>query len=498
MSNKTPEVVAAVDLGSNSFHMIVAKLNDGHLQTIDRMKEMVRLAEGLDPNKRITQDVQTRALDCLERFGQRVRELPLGSVRAVGTNTLRSARKSADFLQRAEIALGHPIEIISGIEEARLIYLGVARSLAAVELRRLVMDIGGGSTELIIGSGSTPLQKESLHLGCVSMSLALFPDGKISSKRMKRAILAANQELEPVIPTFSKSHWQHAVGASGTLRAINKVLDAAGWSNNGITLNGLERLLEAVIDAGHTDRLDLPELSENRRAVFPGGVAITYSTFKSLGIESMQVSDGALREGLLYDLMGRIYHEDVREISVRALAERYHYDQKHADRIIKTIEYCLDQIESPFGLFRKTAQQWLDWAVRLHEIGMAIAHSNHQKHAAYIIEHADIAGFSRQDQKLLATFVRIHRRKFISKLFDELAPPWNTAAKNLSIILRLAIVLHRSRHIDSMPAFKLIFEKKGMDICFEKNWLDSNPLTQADLEQEASYLKAAGFTLQFK
>ena len=335
-------------------------------------------------------------------------------------------------------------------------------------------------------------------MGCVSMSRSHFSDGKISSKRMKRAILAANQELEPIIPAFSKSQWQHAVGASGTLRAINKVLDATNWSNNGITLDGLERLLEAVIDAGHTDHLDLPELSENRREVFPGGVAITYSTFKSLGIESMRVSDGALREGLLYDLMGRIYHEDVRELSVRALAERYHYDHEHADRIIKTIEYCLDQIELPIDLIRKTALQWLDWAVRLHEIGIAIAHSHHQKHAAYIIEHADIAGFSRQDQKLLATLVRIHRRKYVSKLLDELAPPWNTAAKNLSIILRLAILLHRSRHTDSIPKFKLNLDKKGLDIRFEKNWLDSNPLTQADLEQEASYLEAAGFGLQFK
>lgn len=498
MWNKPPEIVAAVDLGSNSFHMIVARLNDGQLQTIDRMKEMVRLAAGLDSEKRIKQDVQKRALDCLERFGQRVRELPLGSVRAVGTNTLRSAHGSAEFLQNAEVALGHPIEIISGIEEARLIYLGVARSLAAVELRRLVMDIGGGSTEFIIGSGSTPLEKESLHMGCVSMSMTHFANGKISGKRMKRAIIAANQELEPIIPNFSTNRWQHAVGASGTLRAIYKVLDAMNWGNNGITLDGLEHLVTAIVDAGHTDHLDLPELSEDRREVFPGGVAIAYSTFKSLGIKSMQVSDGALREGLLYDLMGRIYHEDVRELSVRALAERYHYDPDHADRIIKTIEYCLEQIESPPGLLRKTALQWLDWAVRLHEIGISIAHSHHQKHAAYIIEHADIAGFSRQDQKLLATLVRIHRRKFVSKLFDELAPPWNNSAKNLSIILRLAILLHRSRHTDSVPSFKLELNKKGLAICFENNWLDNNPLTQADLEQEANYLESAGIKLQFK
>ena len=498
MWNKPPEIVAAVDLGSNSFHLIVAKLSDGHLQTIDRMKETVRLAAGLDERKCIKQEVKIRALDCLERFGQRVRELPLGSVRAVGTNTLRSARESTGFLQDANHALGHPIEIISGIEEARLIYLGVAQSLAPAELRRLVMDIGGGSTEFIIGRGTKPLQKESLHMGCVSMSLTHFPNGKISAKRMKRAILAAKQELEPVTRNFSKADWQHAVGASGTLRAINKVLEALKWSKNGITLDGLKRLVDEITEAGHTDCLALPALNDNRAEVFPGGVAIAYATFKSLNIETMQVSDGALREGLLYDLMGRIYHDDIRVHSVHSLAERYHYDAKHADRIIKTIEYCLEQIEPPAGVTRKMALQWLDWAARLHEIGIAIAHSHHQKHGAYIIEHADIAGFSRQDQKLLATLVRLHRRKFVDKLFDDLVQPWNTAARTLLIILRLAILLNRSRHVDSLPPFKLSLAKKRMDLRFEKNWLADNPLTHADLEQEANYLEAAGIKLQFE
>jgi len=498
MWNKPPEIVAAVDLGSNSFHMIVAKLNDGHLQTIDRMKETVRLAAGLNKRKCIKREVQIRALDCLERFGQRVRELPLGSVRAVGTNTLRSARESSGFLHNAETALGHPIEIISGIEEARLIYLGVAQSLAPIELRRLVMDIGGGSTEFIIGSGSTPLQKESLHMGCVSMSLAHFSGGKINAKRMKRAILAAKQELEPITASFSKSEWQHAVGSSGTLRAINRVLDAMKWSNNGITLEGLKRLVTALVDAGHTNRLEFPELNSNRAEVFPGGVAIAYATFKSLGIETMQVSEGALREGLLYDLMGRIYHDDIRVHSVNALAERYQYDRAHANRITQTIESCLEQIEPPIGITRKMAQQWLHWAARLHEIGIAIAHSQHQKHGAYIIEHADIAGFSRQDQKLLATLVRLHRRKFVAKQFDDLVPPWNTAAPTLSIILRLAILLNRSRHVDSAPQFKLSLNKNRMDIRFGKNWLADNPLTQADLAQEANYLETAGIKVQFE
>lgn len=494
---KPPELVAAVDLGSNSFHMIVAKLGNGQLSIVDRLREMVRLAAGLDESSFLSEEAQQRALACLERFGQRLRDMPPHSVRAVGTNTLRRARNADEFLVRAERALGHPIDIVSGIEEARLIYLGVAHSLASDGKRRLVIDIGGGSTEFIIGTGTTPLRKESLQIGCVSMSHRYFGDGKITNKRFKKAVINAQQELEPFETIFQKSCWEEAVGASGTLRAIDKVLRATGWSKEGITLEGLTRLADAIIEAGQIDKIRLPDLSPERYPIFPGGLAIIYASFIILGIGQMKVSEGALREGLLYDLLGRLYHEDSRSHSVKTLAHRYHVDLDHAERIIETVKACLDQIHPIEPFDKDTAIQWLEWAAQLHEIGLDIAHHQYHKHSAYIIEHADLAGFSQQDQKLLATLVRAHRRKFPLKLFNELAHPWKAAALPLAIILRLAVLLHRGRHAEPLPHFEFCIEENRIALKFPIGWLENHPLTQADLEQEAAYLEATGFNLTF-
>ncbi|HUL12669.1 MAG TPA: exopolyphosphatase [Methylococcaceae bacterium] len=492
-----PELVAAIDLGSNSFHMIVASLREGELVIVDRLREMVRLAAGLSPSANLTPEAQQKAIDCLQRFGQRLRDMPPGSVRAVGTNTLRIARNAGQFLLLAEQALGHPIEIISGIEEARLIYQGVAQSLATDGKRRLVMDIGGGSTEYIIGVDKTPMHKESLHMGCVSMSLGHFPDGKITSKRFKRAVIAAQMELEPLEKTFRNGCWEEAVGASGTLRTIEKILVMCGWSKGGVTLEGLNRLVDVMLATGQADKLQLPELSADRKPILPGGLAILYATFKSLGIPHMNVADGALREGLLYDLVGRIYHEDVRARTVAAMANRYHVDQDHAARIRQTLRDFLEQTGSVGGVDRETAAQWLDWAAQLHEIGLDIAHSQYHKHGAYIIENADLPGFSRQDQKLLATLVRSHRRKFSPKLFKELVAPWNVAANPMAILLRLAVLLNRSRQPAPLPTITLSLTGACAQLCFPPGWLEDHPLTAADLEQEAAHLAAAGIALPF-
>lgn len=498
MSNQTtPELVAAIDLGSNSFHMIVASLRQGELVIVDRLREMVRLGGGLTPSRNLTTEAQQRAIDCLQRFGQRLRDMPPGSVRAVGTNTLRIARNADSFLALAEQALGHPIEVIAGIEEARLIYQGVAHSLATDGQRRLVMDIGGGSTEYIIGVDKTPLKKESLHMGCVSMSLAHFGDGKITPKRMKRAIISAQIELEPFVGTFRNGAWSEAVGASGTLRTVEKLLLAHGWSKDGITPDGLNKLMEALLAAGHIDKLPFAELSPDRKPILPGGVAIIYATFKSLGMQHMKVADGALREGLLYDLLGRIKHEDVRARTVAALANRYHVDNEHAGRIRQTARDFWAQAAPTAGLNQEAGEQWLDWAADLHEIGLDIAHSQYHKHSAYIVENADLPGFSRQDQKLLSTIVRAHRRKFPTKLFKELVAPWNIAARPLALVLRIAVLLHRSRHSTELPLIRLALSDNGLTLRFPQGWLDEHPLTAADLEQEAEYLDAAGEVLDY-
>jgi exopolyphosphatase/guanosine-5'-triphosphate,3'-diphosphate pyrophosphatase len=321
---RIPDVLAAVDLGSNSFHMVVARYTHGQLVVIDRLREMVRLASGVEENGAIDKDVATRALACLERFGQRLREMKASGVRVVGTSALRVARHKKAFLVKAREALGHPIEVISGLEEARLIYSGVAHTVPTLPGRRLVVDIGGGSTELIIGEGIIPSDLESLKMGCVALSERFFGDGRITAKRLHRARVAARSELEPIQAAYRRRGWDCATGSSGTIRAISEALHELDPALASITPEGLERLLQYSIDAGSTRALALESIDEERRAVFPGGLAILCEVFEVLGVEDMRIADGAMREGLLYDMVGRFTEEDARERTVRAMQQRYH------------------------------------------------------------------------------------------------------------------------------------------------------------------------------
>lgn len=498
MLKKPPSCVAAVDLGSNSFHMIVCSLTDGKLQTIDRLKEMVRLASGLDKRNYLDLETQQRALACLERFGQRIGHFPPESVHIVGTSTLRTAKNAEEFLKKAELALNHPIHIISGIEEARLIYQGVANSLSSNVNLRLVMDIGGGSTEFIIGTGDTPLDKESLPMGCVTTSATFFKEGKLSRAAFNQAVLFAQQRLEPFQQKFQRKNWDEAIGASGSLKAIDKVLLAKNWSNNGITREGLEQLVQHIYTCQMIGDLNLPDLDLERLPVFAGGVAIVYATFKSLGITQMTVSDGALREGLIHDLLGRIYDHDIRSATVRQVAERYHVDMLHALRVQKTLDYLLSQLKPDyFQIDIETARQFLHWAAQLHELGHDIAHSQYHKHSAYVIENGDFAGFSRQDQILLAAIVRTHRRKFSLRIFADLPEPWNHDAPKLALLLRLSVLLHRNRQDYEVPQFSFKFEKSKVKLRFPEKWLEKSPLTRADLFCEAEHLTIAGLKLEF-
>jgi exopolyphosphatase / guanosine-5'-triphosphate,3'-diphosphate pyrophosphatase len=489
-----PETVAAVDLGSNSFHLIVARINGGTLTVLDRMKETVRLAGGLDDQNKIGFEVGQRALVCLSRFGQRLRDLPQGAVRAVGTNTLRRARNAQAFLAEARRALGHRIEVIGGREEARLIYLGVAHSLADSGTQRLVVDIGGGSTELIIGRQFEPQVMESVHMGCVGIMADYFRDGRISEPAWRRAVIAARLELRPIARDFRQVGWGAAVGSSGTLLTTARILRDMGWAAEGITLEALYKLRDAMLSAGSVKKLSLTGLSRERAEVFPGGIAILIAIFEGLKLERMAVSEGALREGLLYDLIGRIRHEDVRDRTIASLSTRFQIDAPHASNVEATAAWFFNQVAEPWQLDENHAEL-LSWAARLHEIGLCIAHFGYHKHGAYLIEHADMPGFSNEDKMKLAALVRAHRRRFSNQLFAGLAEDRDTLVR-LAILLRISVLLNRSRDKSDISIGDVTAHRAGLDITVVEGGLDAHPLTQADLEVESDYLRPAGFRLR--
>jgi exopolyphosphatase/guanosine-5'-triphosphate,3'-diphosphate pyrophosphatase len=493
------DTLAAVDLGSNSFHMIIAQLRDGgSLHVVDRLREQVQLAAGLDDERRLSGEAGARALGCLERFGERLRGLPQGKVRAVGTNTLRSMRSSGEFLRLAQRALGHPIEVIDGHEEARLIYLGVAHTLADDQGRRLVIDIGGGSTEFIIGQRFEPRYRESLYMGCVSASRRHFPEGALTEAAFERAQIAARIELEAIERQYRRVGWDDCIGSSGTIKAVRLTLVANGWSADAITRKGLEKVRRSLVRAGTLDAVALDGLSRERAAVFPGGLAILTAAFDSLGIEEMKVSDGALREGLIYDLLGRIGHEDVREGTIGAMARRYQVSQRFSQRVAQTVEACRAQVEVAWGLAGEEQRTMLRWAAWLHELGVAISHHSHHKHGAYLLRYSDMPGFSRQDQVLLSLLIRGHRRRFPKDDFAELPEPLAGTAARMCILLRLAVLLNHGRSPEPLPRFDLAVNGEAMELVFPEGWLDRHPLTRANLEQEAEHLKAARLRLTYR
>ena len=491
------EVVAAVDLGSNSFHMLVARFAHGQLTVIDRLREMVRLGAGLDEHGRVKPEAARRAIDCLQRFGQRLRAMHADNVRAVGTNTFRRARKRQRFVRLAEEALGHPIEVISGMEEARLIYLGTAHNLPKESGRRLVIDIGGGSTELIIGAGQETQSMESLHIGCVGISQKYFSGNKPSASQFKKARMHVRLELRPVKASFLSRGWEQAVGSSGTIRATAEIQRALGIVETAITAAGLEAIMREILKAQSLSEVTLPGLSTERAPVFPGGLAILLELFETLGIDRLQVSDGALREGLVYDMVGRLTHEDARVRTVRALEQRYNIDSVQADRVEQTALAMLDQVKERWSLAGRLAAPLLSWAARLHEIGLDVAHSKYHQHGAYLLQHADLPGFPWQEQRLLAALVGAHRRKIHLESIQGRPGSWKKKTVRLIILLRLAVVLHRSRSDARLPGVALKPGKRSLSIGFPDGWLEAYPLTLADLEQEAAYLRMLDYRLDF-
>lgn len=494
------ESVAAVDLGSNSFHMVVARVvDDTHFHVVDRLRERVALAAGFDESKALTEKTLERALACLERFGQRLREIHADRVRAVGTSAMRQAANAKAFVERAQVALGHHIEIIGGSEEARLIYLGVSHTLADDRGRRFVIDIGGGSTELILGERFEPLRIDSLNMGCVTYSLRFFPEGKIRADDFRRAEIAARLKLEPIERRYGEAGWDSCVGSSGTVTAVDAILRAHGWSDRGLTLGGLRQLKKAMIAAGNLAKVAaIPGVQADRAPVLPGGVAILLALFEALGIEQMGVSGGSMREGLLYDLLGRIRHEDVRDTTIRQFCQRYNVDMAQAGRVERLAMHLFDQIREPWGLDPAVGQQLLGWAARLHEIGLSVSFSNFHKHGAYLVANSDMPGFSRADQELLAAMLLGQRKRLTREVFAGLPVGEFDQALRLTVILRVAIRLARSRSPQPQPPFAATARRNALELGFPADWLEAHPLTLADLAEEADKLKDTGIELKMR
>ena len=496
-SAKNLSLIAAIDLGSNSFHMVVAKAHHTEIRILERLGEKVQLAAGINEERLLSEDSMQRGLDCLKRFAQLINGMPAGSVRIVGTNALREARNRGQFIRRAEAILGHPVEVISGREEARLIYLGVSHTLADTPGKRLVADIGGGSTEFIIGQRFEPLLRESLQMGCVSYTQRYFRDGKITPARYAQAYTAARLELMSIENALHRLGWDEAIGSSGTIRAIGQALKSGGMGSGEVNAEGLAWLKRKLFKLGETDKIDFDGVKPDRRAIFPAGLAILEAIFDALEPARMDHCDGALREGVLYDLLGRHHHEDVRERTLSSLMERYHVDQGQAARVERKALHAFDQVAKDWGLEEGIWRELLGWAAKVHEVGLDIAHYHYHKHGAYLIEHSDLAGFSREDQQMLALLVRGHRRNIPKDRFADFGKDGEKLIR-LCVLLRFAILFHHIRGTQEMPQVLLHAADGSLDVEFPQGWLERNQLTQADFAIEAEWLARVGFVLSVR
>ena len=479
--------LAALDLGSNSFHLLIAQENQGRIHVIDKYKEMVRLGEGLIAGGQLSKEVTDRALKCLGRMAQRIRPIARENLRIVGTNTLRQISSHSTFVFQAEEILGHPIEIISGREEARLIYLGVSHDLGDNANRQLVIDIGGGSTELIVGEQFSPIMLESLHMGCVSMTRKHFSSGSDLALAFEQAINDALIELEPVANSYLKAGWQQVIGASGTINSVISVQMAMGLGTQ-ISFETLHSIQQQILR--HNGTHGLPGLPDERVAVFAGGLAILIAIFKTFLPQSIEASQSALREGVIHDLIGRKRDFDIRDQTVSSLCERFSVDKQQASRVKNTALALFAQTFNDWQPNPEPQRRLLAWATDLHEIGMDVSHNAYHKHGSYLLSHMDMPGFSRTEQAHLASLVGMHRRKLHPAVLER-NPYW---VVKLGVLLRLAAVVHRHRSRATAPVLTARMLDHGkpatIELVIDEAYLVEHPLTKLDLENEVSLLAA--------
>ena len=482
--------LAAVDLGSNSFRLEIGSVEGAHIARLGYWKETVRLAAGLDPDGRLSRKSIAVAVETLARMNERLRGMKAEQVRAVGTQTLRQAHNVNEFLLEAQNALGYPIEVISGREEARLVFEGCVHALPPSDRRRLVVDIGGASTELIVGRGFTAEHAESFKVGCVNTSIRFFRGGRIDRSALKKAQVAAAAELEEAITVFASEHWEEAFGSSGTVGAVSEIMRMQGWSDGTVTADGLQRLRAALLDAGDVSRIRLAGMKPDRQEVIAGGVAVLSAVFDTLGVKRMLPARGALRLGVLYDLLGRREHKDLRDASAERMIKRFNVDRAQAEWVasIAASLYQAMAIERSEEMAKR-----LHWAAMLHEVGFAVSHGDYHKHSAYLIQHSDLAGFSTSDQERISTLVlgqRGNLKKVAAALEDR-----ERAAKILA--LRLAVIFAHARRTLDLPKCSVRFGS-SIELEIDADWLSEHPLTHYLLEEEAAHWERVGRRFSLK
>ncbi|SMF29182.1 exopolyphosphatase / guanosine-5'-triphosphate,3'-diphosphate pyrophosphatase [Alteromonadaceae bacterium Bs31] len=484
---------AAIDLGSNSFHMLIARITDSRVEIIDREKEMVQIAKGLKKSGELDEKAKERALNCLSRFSERLRDIPKAQVRAVATKALRAARNSGGFLQKANEALGVPIQIISGYEEARLVYSGLAHSVVNDQDKRLVIDIGGGSTEFIIGQAQNPYLMESLGIGCVTYTENFELNAeKLSAKAMNKAYTLACSKLEQIRKPYLEQGWQVVYGTSGTMKAVASLLEE---QDGGAVIN--RKALDKFIEKCIAEKcLPATSFSKPRRETLPAGLAILQAIFDQLQLDSIHIADATLKEGLIYDNIGRFSNKDARVETVAMLQEKYRVDTRQAEAVSSTALHLWRQIENDGDLAGVSRTKILDWASKLHEIGLSISHSVHQTHGYYILRHSDLAGFSRYEQYILANLVRYQRKKLVASKFEDMDKAATKAFYPILFCLRIAALLHRRRELNHiLPALEVSGKKYHLKL--HPKWLEHHPLSRSTLEQEQQHLSKIGIEMSF-
>jgi exopolyphosphatase/guanosine-5'-triphosphate,3'-diphosphate pyrophosphatase len=494
----TNELLATVDLGSNSFRLLIGKIDDnGAIYVVDEIKETVRLAGGLDANNNLNRESQALALDVLSRFSERLIEFNRSQVRVVATSTLRVAANANEFISKANKILGFKIEVISGNEEARLIYIGAVHSLEHTLDKRLVIDIGGGSTEFVIGSGYDPQIMESVTMGCVSFSNRYFEDGELTEANFDNAIYAARSKIQTMEYLFADHEWVLAIGTSGTAKSLYDLCIEYGYADH-ITLDGLYKIKKLMIKHKKSKHLNLNGLKEDRRAVIPGGLAIMIAIMEELKVSDMSIADGALREGVMYDLLGRKSNQDLRVSTVKSLKRRYSIDEEQSMRVANLALYLCKELNGG-GMFEANYLQRLEWACELYEIGLSISHNDYHKHGSYILRNADMAGFSQPEQKFMADLVRSHRGG-LSKACTSIRLTRKIKIRFLLMMLsfRLSVILNRNRKEISNGVIKRIniIDKNSFQFIVDQQWLQQNPLTMYSLNEEFEQWRALDFNIE--